>query len=99
MIAVDDIGRCAHAIFRAGPTWIGKTLGIAGEHLTGAQMAAALATGYATAGTDTGHTGGNAAFAVGHPEKVIDMGYRAVHEMTAQAKALIMKAREHWFTT
>jgi len=41
-IAVDDIGRCAHAIFRAGPTWIGKTLGIAGEHLTGAQMAAAL---------------------------------------------------------
>ena len=53
------------------------------------QMAAALATGYATAGTDTGHTGGNAAFAVGHPEKVIDMGYRAVHEMTAQAKALI----------
>ena len=53
------------------------------------QMAAALATGYATAGTDTGHTGGNAAFAVGHPEKVIDMGYRAVHEMTAQAKAII----------
>jgi uncharacterized protein YbjT (DUF2867 family) len=41
-IAVDDIGRCAHAIFRAGPTWIGKTVGIAGEHLSGAEMAAAL---------------------------------------------------------
>src|SRR5688572_1324669 len=52
-------------------------------------MAAALAGGYATAGTDTGHTGGTAAFAVGHPEKVIDMGYRAVHEMTVQAKAII----------
>jgi feruloyl esterase len=52
-------------------------------------MAAALTDGYATAGTDTGHTGGTAAFAVGHPEKVIDLGYRAVHEMTAQAKTLI----------
>jgi feruloyl esterase len=52
-------------------------------------MAAALTGGYATAGTDTGHTGGTAAFAIGHPEKVIDLGYRAVHEMTAQAKALI----------
>jgi len=52
-------------------------------------MATALAGGYAAAGTDTGHTGGTAAFAIGHPEKVIDLGYRAVHEMTAQAKSLI----------
>jgi feruloyl esterase len=52
-------------------------------------MAAALAGGYATAGTDTGHTGGTASFAIGHPEKVIDLGYRAVHEMTVQAKAVI----------
>ena len=52
-------------------------------------MAAALAGGYATASTDTGHTGGSAAFAIGHPEKVIDLGYRSVHEMTAQAKTLI----------
>ena len=52
-------------------------------------MAAALAGGYVAAGTDTGHTGGTAAFAIGRPEKVIDLGYRAVHEMTAQAKALI----------
>ena len=49
----------------------------------------ALSEGYSTAGTDTGHSGNNAAFAPGHPEKVIDMGYRAVHEMTVQAKALI----------
>ena len=52
-------------------------------------MAAALADGYATAGTDTGHVGNNAAFAIGHPEKVIDLGYRAVHEMTVQAKSMI----------
>lgn len=52
-------------------------------------LAAAVAGGYATAGTDTGHTGNTAAFALGHPEKVIDMGYRAVHEMTVQAKAII----------
>ena len=52
-------------------------------------MAYALLEGYATAGTDTGHVGNTAAFAIGHPEKVIDIGYRAVHEMTAQAKSVI----------
>ncbi len=41
-IAVDDIGKCAYAIFRRGTEFIGKTVSIAGEHLTGAQMAAAL---------------------------------------------------------
>lgn len=41
-IATEDIGRCAYAIFRRGPEFIGKTVGIAGEHLTGAEMAAAL---------------------------------------------------------
>jgi len=41
-IAVEDIGRSAYAIFKGGPQYIGKTVGIAGEHLTGAQMASAL---------------------------------------------------------
>jgi uncharacterized protein YbjT (DUF2867 family) len=41
-IAVDDIGKCALAIFKKGREFIGKTVGIAGEHLTIAQMAAAL---------------------------------------------------------
>jgi uncharacterized protein YbjT (DUF2867 family) len=39
-IAAEDIGRCALGIFRKGGDFVGKTVGIAGEHLTGAQMAA-----------------------------------------------------------
>jgi uncharacterized protein YbjT (DUF2867 family) len=41
-IAAEDIGRCAYGIFRRGAEFVGKSVGIAGEHLTGAQMAAAL---------------------------------------------------------
>jgi len=41
-IAAEDIGRCAHGIYRRGPELAGRTVGIAGEHLTGAEMAAAL---------------------------------------------------------
>src|SRR5437870_8588057 len=52
-------------------------------------MAAAVQRGYATAGTDTGHEGGTAVFALGHPEKLADFGYRAVHEMTVKAKSII----------
>jgi len=42
-IAAEDIGRAAWGIFRSGQHWAGRTVGIAGEHLTGAQMAAAFA--------------------------------------------------------
>jgi uncharacterized protein YbjT (DUF2867 family) len=41
-IAAEDIGRCALGILAAGPAMIGKTVGIAGGHLTGDEMAAAL---------------------------------------------------------
>jgi uncharacterized protein YbjT (DUF2867 family) len=41
-IAAGDIGGCAYGIFKRGPGMIGKTVGIAGEHLTGAEMARAL---------------------------------------------------------
>jgi len=41
-IAAEDIGRCAYGIFQRGSELVGKSVGIAGEHLTGAQMAAAL---------------------------------------------------------
>ena len=54
-----------------------------------AAIAAAMRAGYAAAGTDTGHTGNNAEFAFGHPEKVIDFAYRSIHEMTVHAKAIL----------
>jgi uncharacterized protein YbjT (DUF2867 family) len=40
-IAAEDIGKCALGIFKR-PDLIGKTVGLAGEHLTGSEMAAAL---------------------------------------------------------
>lgn len=54
-------------------------------------MAVAVHEGYATAGTDTGHAaaGTDARWALGHPEKITDYGYRAIHEMTMSAKAVI----------
>src|SRR4051794_29253734 len=52
-------------------------------------MSRALAHGYATSSTDTGHAGASATFALGHPEKLIDYAYRSEHEMTVAAKALI----------
>ena len=73
--------------------WNGKYQAVGGGGWAGVisypALAAALAEGYATSSTDTGHKGSNAEFAPGHPEKMIDYGYRAVHEMTIAAKLLI----------
>jgi feruloyl esterase len=52
-------------------------------------LASALQRGYAAASTDTGHVGDTAAFALGHPDKLIDFGYRAVHETAVQSKSTI----------
>lgn len=41
-IAAEDIGKCAYGVFRRGKEFIGKSIGVAGEHLTGAQMAEKL---------------------------------------------------------
>jgi len=41
-MAAEDIGKCAYGIFKKGSEYIGKTVGITGEHLTGEEMAAAL---------------------------------------------------------
>src|SRR5207244_11082085 len=41
-IAAEDIGKCSYGIFKRGDEFIGKTVGIAGQHLTGAQRAATL---------------------------------------------------------
>jgi feruloyl esterase len=78
--------------------WNGKFRGIGNGGFAGSigyvGIAAALRQGYATASTDTGHTspqGTDSRWALGHPEKVTDFGYRGIHEMTRIAKAA-MKA-------
>lgn len=52
-------------------------------------LANSVVAGYAVAGTDTGHVGNNADFALGHFEKLVDLGYRSIHETTELAKNLI----------
>lgn len=54
-------------------------------------MAWRLEEGYAVSGTDTGHAGGplDAAWALGHPEKIKDFGWRAIHETAVASKAVI----------
>src|SRR5215813_12707493 len=79
----------------AGSGWNGKFQFVGGGGWAGnisfPAMVNAVQEGYATASTDTGHKGGNALFAINHPEKVVDFAYRAVHETTVQTKALIAK--------
>jgi tannase/feruloyl esterase len=73
--------------------WNGKYQAVGNGAFSGTiaypAMSAALTRGYATSSTDTGHTGNTASFAQGHPEKVIDFGWRAVHEMTVAAKQIV----------
>jgi hypothetical protein len=54
-------------------------------------MATALHQGYASAGTDTGHSGlaTDATWALNHPEKVVDFAFRGIHLMTQTAKAVV----------
>jgi feruloyl esterase len=54
-----------------------------------AALASGVQRGYAAAMTDTGHEGSSASFALGHPEKLIDFGYRSAHEVAVTAKAVI----------
>src|SRR5258706_8610736 len=73
--------------------WNGKFQAVGNGAFSGAiaypAMGRALARGYAAASTDTGHVGNTASFALGHPEKLIDFGWRAVHEMTVASKAVV----------
>jgi len=73
--------------------WNGKYQAVGNGAWTGsigyAAMADALGRGYATSSTDTGHVGGSASFALGHPEKAIDFAYRSEHEMVLKSKAII----------
>ncbi|MBW4028784.1 MAG: tannase/feruloyl esterase family alpha/beta hydrolase [Acidobacteria bacterium] len=54
-------------------------------------MANLVGRGFATAGTDTGHSlpSSNATWALGHPQKIEDFGWRAIHLMTITAKAVV----------
>jgi len=77
-------------------TWNGKFNGVgnganAGSISYGA-MAAAVRRGYATASTDTGHASTNsrdASWAMGHPELLVDFGYRAIHVTAENAKQIV----------
>ena len=82
-------------VWMPAANWNGKFVGTGNGVWAGSigyfSMVEPLARGYAVAATDTGHTGTglDSHFAVGHPDKLIDFGYRAVHEMTVKAKMLI----------
>jgi feruloyl esterase len=73
--------------------WNGKFQGVGNGGWAGTisypALAAAVAKGYASASTDAGHSTAGASFATDHPEKLVDYAYRATHEMTVEAKAII----------
>jgi feruloyl esterase len=75
-------------------SWNGKLRGTGNGGLGGGAavnanaLANGLRLGYATAGNNTGHEG-DSSYAIDHPEKIKDFGYRAAHEMTVASKALI----------
>jgi len=73
--------------------WNHNFLGVGNGGYMGAidyrYMARALNRGFATASTDTGHTDEDLRFAAGHPEKIVDWGYRSIHVMTELAKLIV----------
>src|SRR5262245_4569676 len=73
--------------------WNGRLQAVGDGGLAGfipyALMAQAMAEGYATAGTDTGHVGATADFMPAYPDKLLDFAYRSTHEMAVAAKAVI----------
>ena len=75
--------------------WNGKFMGVGNGGFAGSiqgrtnEMPQELRLGYATAGTDTGHQDPGGDWAIGHPEKMIDFGYRSTHEMTLKAKQIV----------
>ena len=72
--------------------WNGKFLMVGNGGWSGSisysAMGEPLARGYAVASTDTGHEGARGTFAFGHPEKLVDFAWRAVHETTLDGKTL-----------
>lgn len=81
--------------------WNGRYLGVGNGGFAGSidyrAMSGNLKRGFATGATDTGHEGDSvdASWAYKHPEKVIDFGYRGLHETTTNAKRLIQAFYSH----
>ena len=79
----------------AASSWDGRYVGVGNGGFAGsisyAEMAQALAAGYAVSSTDTGHKAGatNGEWALGHFEKIVDYGHRAIHETAVQSKAIV----------
>jgi feruloyl esterase len=75
-------------------SWNGKLRGTGNGGLGGGvvvnagPLANGMRLGYAAAGNNTGHEG-NSSYALDHPEKIKDYGYRSAHEMTVVSKALM----------
>jgi hypothetical protein len=91
-----DDSAIAFELWMPAEGWNGRFAGVGNGGFAGslsiAAVAAELRRGYASATTDTGHDAAvtpGATWAVGHPQKVIDFGYRAIHETAVAAKALI----------
>jgi len=83
------------ALWLPSSNWNGKFLALGNGGWAGSisydAMASGLKHGYAVASNDTGHKEYSAAFAVGHPEKLVDFGYRSMHEMAVHSKAIIKR--------
>jgi feruloyl esterase len=75
--------------------WNRKFQGVGNGGLAGSisyeGLGQAVMRGYAGGSTDTGHKGigVDGKWALGHPEKIVDFGHRAIHEMTVKAKAVV----------
>jgi hypothetical protein len=76
--------------------WNGKFQGVGNGGFAGTidyqELAMAVSKGYSAAATDTGHNdadGTDAKWALNHPEKIADFGYRAIHETADRAKGVI----------
>jgi feruloyl esterase len=76
-----------------GSGWNGKFQGVGTGGFAGSTSYGALAEGvrrgYATASTDTGHSGDDLIFGHGHPEKIVDWAHRSVHLMTEAGKLIV----------
>jgi hypothetical protein len=95
VIAPTQDSQIEFEVWLPASNWNGRLLGVGNGGFAGsiayAEMAMAIAAGYAVSSTDTGHEAGatNAQWALGHFEKIVDYGYRGVHETALQSKAVV----------